>query len=53
MFLEHLASYNGADMHKYNTLYTRTLSWNVLTKTSYNRTNKYLIFILTDYLTQE
>jgi len=33
-FLEHLASYNGADMHKYNTLYTRTLSWHVLTPTS-------------------
>ena len=33
-FLEHLASYNGADMHKYNTLYTRKLSWHVLTPTS-------------------
>ena len=22
-FLEHLASYNGADMHKYNLLYTK------------------------------
>ena len=30
MFLEHLASDNGADMHKYDTLYTRTLSWHVL-----------------------
>ena len=29
-FLEHLASDNGAGMHKYNTLYTRTLSWHVL-----------------------
>ena len=36
MFLEHLASYNGADMHKYNTLYTRKLSWYVLTPTSCN-----------------
>ena len=34
MFLEHLASYNEADMHKYNTLYTRKLSWHVLTPTS-------------------
>ncbi len=31
MFLEHLASDNGADMHKYNTLYTRTLNQHVLT----------------------
>ena len=30
MFLEHLASYNGADMRKYNTLYTRKLSVHVL-----------------------
>ena len=30
MFLEHLASGNGADMHKYNTLYTRTLNLHVL-----------------------
>ena len=30
-FLEHLASDNGADMHKYNTLYTRTLNQHVLT----------------------
>ena len=29
-FLEHLASYNGADMRKYNTLYTRKLSVHVL-----------------------
>ena len=35
MFLEHLASDNGAGMHKYNTLYTRTLSWHVLPPTSY------------------
>ena len=34
-FLEHLASDNGADMHKYNTLYTRTLSLHVLTPTSF------------------
>ena len=34
MFLEHLASDNGAGMHKYNTLYTRTLSWHVFTSTS-------------------
>ena len=30
MFLEHLASYNGADMRIYNTLYTRKLSVHVL-----------------------
>ena len=36
-FLEHLASYNGADMHKYNTLYTHTLNWHVLPPTSYLR----------------
>ena len=35
MFLEHLASDNGADMHKYNTLYTQTLGWHVLPPTSY------------------
>ena len=29
-FLEHLASYNGADMRIYNTLYTRKLSVHVL-----------------------
>ena len=29
-FLEHLASDNGADMHKYNTLYTHALDWHVL-----------------------
>ena len=34
MFLEHLALNDGADMNKYNTLYTRTLSWHVLTPTS-------------------
>ena len=33
-FLEHLASYNGADMRKYNTLYTRKLSVHVLTPES-------------------
>ena len=26
-FLEHLASDNGADMHKYNTLYTCRFDW--------------------------
>ena len=30
-FLEHLASDNGADMHKYNTLYTHKLDLHVLT----------------------
>ena len=40
-FLEHLASYNGADMHKYNTLYTCTLSWHVLAPTSCNCTTKH------------
>ena len=25
--VEHLASDNGADMHKYNTLYTSPLNW--------------------------
>ena len=34
MFLEHLASDNGADMHKYNTLYTHKLNWHVLTPES-------------------
>ncbi len=34
MFLEHLASYNGADMHKYNTLYTHRLARHVLTPES-------------------
>ena len=42
MFLEHLASYNGADMHKYNTLYTRKLSWHVLPPTSLNPVIVYL-----------
>ena len=28
--VEHLASDNGADMHKYNTLYTHALDWHVL-----------------------
>ena len=36
-FLEHLASDNGADMYKYNTLYTHTLNWHVLPPTSYLR----------------
>ena len=31
MFLEHLASDIGADMHKNNTLYTHTLNLHVLT----------------------
>ena len=34
-FLEHLASDNGADIHKYNTLYTHRLNRHVLTPTSY------------------
>ena len=34
-FLEHLASYNGADMHKYNTLYTHGLNRHVLTPESF------------------
>ena len=34
MFLEHLASYNGADIHKYNTSYTDRLSGHVLTPES-------------------
>ncbi len=34
-FLEHLASDNGADMHKYNTLYTHTFSLHVLIPESY------------------
>ena len=33
-FLEHLASYNGADIHKYNTSYTDRLSGHVLTPES-------------------
>ena len=33
-FLEHLASDNGADMHKYNTLYTHRLIMHVLTPES-------------------
>ena len=40
MFLEHLASDNGADMHKYNTLYTRRLNWHVLTPESYQAITK-------------
>ena len=35
MFLEHLASDNGADMHKYNTLYTHRLNGHVLTPEAY------------------
>ena len=34
-FLEHLASDNGADMHKYNTLYTHGLNRHVLTPESF------------------
>ena len=34
-FLEHLASDNGADMHKYNTLYTHKSDWHVLTPESF------------------
>ena len=33
-FLEHLVSDNGADMHKYNTLYTHRLNIHVLTPES-------------------
>ena len=33
-FLEHLASDNGADMHKYNTLYTHSLNQHALTSES-------------------
>ena len=33
-FLEHLASDNGADIHKHNTLYTHRLYWHVLTPNS-------------------
>ena len=33
-FLEHLASDNGADMHKHNTLYTHRLNRHVLTPES-------------------
>ena len=29
--LEHLASYNRADMYKYNMLYTLNVNWHVLT----------------------
>ena len=29
MFLEHLASDNGADMHKHNTLYTFAIYWHI------------------------
>ena len=35
MFLEHLAMYNGADMYKYNTLYTHKLNQHVLTPEAY------------------
>ena len=35
MFLEHLAMYNGADMYKYNTLYTHKLNQHVLTHEAY------------------
>ena len=30
MFLEHLAADNGADMHKYNTLYTARYTQHIL-----------------------
>ena len=33
-FLEHLASDNGADMHKYNMLYTHILAEHILTPES-------------------
>ena len=32
--LEQPASYNGADMYKYNPLYTQILNWHVLTPES-------------------
>ena len=35
MFLEHLASYNGADMHKYNTSYMYKLNQHVLMPEAY------------------
>ena len=38
MFLEHLASDNGADMHKYNTLYTHRLNWHVFPPEHYYET---------------
>ena len=34
MFLEHLASYKGADMYKYNMLYTFKINQDVLTPES-------------------
>ena len=37
--LEQLASYNGADMHKYNLIYTFKINQHVLTPESYYRTN--------------
>ena len=40
MFLEHLASDNGADMHKYNTLYTHRLIVHVLSPPPKNYKNK-------------
>ena len=43
-FLEHLASDNGADMHKYNTLCTHTLYWHVLATTSYRIKHKNIAF---------
>jgi len=36
--LEQLASYNGADMHKYNLIYTFKINQHVLTPESYYRT---------------
>ncbi len=38
MFLGHLASYSGADMYKYNMIYTFKINQDVLTPESYYRT---------------
>ena len=37
--LEQLASYNGADMYKYNMIYTFKINLHVLTPESYNTIN--------------
>jgi len=36
MFLEHPASYNGADMHKHYTLYAHRPDWHVLAPKLHN-----------------
>ena len=43
MFLEHLASDNGADMHKHNTLYTLAINWHVFHTNVYK---KLIVFLL-------